>query len=95
MVFAAHEAWGAVDNELSVAVEETQVQPLVREDPLEQEMATHSSILSWEILWTEEPGRLQLMGCQRADTTEQLDNNRFIHFLEAYVATDPFAYNWV
>ena len=39
MVFAAHEAWGAVDNELSVAVEESQVQPLVREDPLEQEMA--------------------------------------------------------
>ena len=35
---------------------------LSREDPLEEEMATHSSILAWEILWTEEPGGLQSMG---------------------------------
>jgi len=35
------------------------------EDPLEEEMATHSSILAWEILWTEEPGRLQPTGSQR------------------------------
>ena len=35
------------------------------EDPLEKEMATHSSILAWEILWTEEPGGLQSMGPQR------------------------------
>ena len=38
---------------------ETQVQFLVREDPLEKEMATHSRILAWKIPWTEEPGRLQ------------------------------------
>ena len=76
-------------------MQETQVQSLGQEDPLEKEMATHSSILSWEILWTEEPGRLQLMECQRTDTTEQLDNNRFINLLEAYVATVPFAYNGV
>ena len=38
--------------------QETQVQSLGREDPLEEEMPTHSSILVWEILWTEEPGRL-------------------------------------
>ena len=44
---------------------ETRVQYLVREDPLEEEMATHSSILAWEISWTEEPGRLQSMGSQR------------------------------
>ena len=37
---------------------ETWVQPLDREDPLEKEMATHSSVLTWEIPWTEEPGRL-------------------------------------
>ena len=37
------------------------VQPLGGEDPLEKEMATHSSILDWEIPWTEEPGRLQSM----------------------------------
>ena len=40
------------------AMQETQVQSLGWEDPLEEEMASHSSILAWEILWTEEPGRL-------------------------------------
>ena len=40
------------------AMQETQVQSLDQEDPLEKEMTTHSSILAWEILWTEEPGRL-------------------------------------
>ena len=40
------------------------VQPLGREDPLEKEMATYSSILGWEIPWTEEPGGLQSMGSQ-------------------------------
>ena len=44
---------------------ETLVQPLGREDPLEKEMATHSSILAWRIPWTEEPGRLQSMELQR------------------------------
>ena len=44
---------------------ETQVQSLGREDPLEKEMATHSSIVAWKIPWTEEPGRLQSMGSQR------------------------------
>ena len=44
---------------------ETQVQSLGREDPLEKEMATHSSILAWRILWSEEPGRLQSTGLQR------------------------------
>ena len=43
----------------------TQVQSLGWEDPLEKEMATHSSILAWEILLTEEPGRLQSMELQR------------------------------
>ena len=50
------------------AVQETQVSPLVREDPLEKEMATHSSILAWEISWTEEPGRLQSMESQKNQT---------------------------
>ena len=43
---------------------ETFVNSLGGEDPLEEEMATHSSILAWEIPWTEEPGRLQSMGSQ-------------------------------
>ena len=45
--------------------QERQVQSLDREDPLEEGMATHSSILAWKIPWTEEPGRLQSMGMQR------------------------------
>ena len=44
---------------------ETRVRPLGREDPLEKEMATHSSIHAWKIPWTEEPGGLQSMGLQR------------------------------
>ena len=46
-------------------VEETQVQSLGRKDPLEEEMATHSSTLAWKIPWMEEPGRLQSMGSKR------------------------------
>ena len=48
------------------AMGETWVRPLGWEDPLEEGMATHSSILAWEIPWTEEPGGLQSMGSQRA-----------------------------
>ena len=47
------------------AMQETRVQSLDREDPLEKEMATHSNILAWEIPWMEEPGGLQSMGLQR------------------------------
>ena len=52
-------------------VQETRVRSLGWEDPLEKEMATHSSILAWKISWTEEPGGLQSMGLQRG-TTERL-----------------------
>ena len=51
---------------------ETQVRVLGWEDPLEKEMAIHSSTVAWKIPWTEEPGRLQFMGLQESDTTEQL-----------------------
>ena len=47
------------------AVKETWVQSLAWEDPLEKEMATHSSIIAWEIPWMGEPGNLQSMGSQR------------------------------
>ena len=47
------------------AVLETRVRFLCRDDPLEKEMATHSSILAWRIPWTEEPGGLQSVGSQR------------------------------
>ena len=46
------------------SVRETRVQSLGQEDPLEKVTATHSSILAWRIPWTEEPGRLQSMGCK-------------------------------
>ena len=49
---------------------ETQVRSLGREDPLEKEMVTHSSILAWRIPWTEKPGGLQSMGRKESDTTE-------------------------
>ena len=48
---------------------ETQVQSLGWEDILDKEMATHSSILIWEVSWTEEPGRLPSMGSQESDIT--------------------------
>ena len=49
------------------AVQETRVQSLGQEDPLEEAMATHSSILAWRIPWTEEPGGLQSIGLQRVE----------------------------
>ena len=51
------------------AMQETQVPSLGLENPLEKEMATHSSILAWRIPWTEEPGRLQSMAWQKSDMT--------------------------
>ena len=57
------------------AMQETWVQFLGWEDPLEKEMATHSSILAWRIPWTEEPSRLySTWGRRESDTTEQLTN---------------------
>ena len=49
------------------AMQETRVESLGREDPLEKGMATHSSILSWRILWSEEPGGLQSIGHKESD----------------------------
>ena len=55
------------------ATQETWVQSLGREDPLEKEMATHSSILAWKIPWKEKPGRLHSpCGPKESDTTERL-----------------------
>ena len=54
------------------AVQETHVQSLGQEDPLEKEMATRSGILAWRIPWTEEPGRPSPWGRKESDTTERL-----------------------
>ena len=51
-------------------MQEMQIWSLGQKDPLEEEMATYSSILAWEIPWTEEPGGLQSLGLQESDTTE-------------------------
>ena len=51
---------------------ETYVRSLSQEDPLEKEMAAHSSILAWRIPWMEELGGLQSMGCKESDMTERL-----------------------
>ena len=57
------------------AMQVTPVQSLGQEDPLEERMATHSSVLAWKIPWTEEPGGLQSMGLQKLDMTEQLNHH--------------------
>ena len=51
-------------------MQDTWARSLGQEDPLEKGMATHSSILAWKVLWTEEPGGLQSMWSQESDTTE-------------------------
>ena len=61
------------------AVQETWVQSLGWEDPLEKEMATHSSILAWEIPWTEEPGGLQSTGSQKVRHDLQLSTHTSRH----------------
>ena len=52
-----------------LAMQETQVQSLGRKDPLEDEMATHSSVLAWRIPWTEDPNGLQSTGSPKSDMT--------------------------
>ena len=56
------------------------------EDPLEKEMATHSSILSWRIPWTEEPGGLQSMGLKESDTTEAAERTHL--WIQIWIETE-------
>ena len=58
-----------------LAMQETRVQPMGWEDPLEKEMAPHSSTLAWKIPWTEEPGSYSPWGRKESDTTERLHLN--------------------
>ena len=70
-----HKTWASLVAQAEknlLAVQETQVQSLGWADPLEEGMATLSSIPAWRIPWTEEPGELQSWGCKESDTTEQL-----------------------
>ena len=59
------------------AMQETWVRSQGQEDPPEEGMATHCSILAWKIPWAEEPGELQPMGCKELDTTEVTDTFTF------------------
>ena len=56
-----------------------QVPSLGWDDALEKEMAAHSSVLAWEIPWTEEPGGLQPTGCKELDTATRLNNRTSFH----------------
>ena len=64
------------------AMQETWVQSLGWEDPLEKEMAIHSSILAWRIPWTEEPGRLQSTGLQRVGPIRMTDTKVMLKMLQ-------------
>ena len=70
------------------AMWETWVRSLGREDPLEEEMAIHSSILAWRIPWTEEFGGLQSMGRKESDMTERL------HFTYRFITGSPLVARW-
>ena len=63
------------------AMQETQVWSLGQEVPLEKEMATDSSILAWNIPWTEEPGMLELCSQKESEKTERLNHSRRGHFM--------------
>ena len=66
-------------------LQEKPVQSLGQEDPLEKDLATHSSILAWRIPWTEEPGGLHSMGLQELDTTWRLNHHVGISFLNLWI----------
>ena len=78
---------------IQLPMQETWVLSLGREDPLVKEMATHSSILAWRILWTEEPAGYSPLGCNESDTTYQLNNNNF--YLSQQMATQCYFIPWM
>ena len=72
------------------AMQETRIQSLGWEDPLEMEMATHSRIFSWRIPWTEEPGRLEYMGSQRVGHDRVTNTLTFTLSYEQWKSTEGF-----
>ena len=79
--------------------EETQVPLLDRDDPLEEDVANHSSILAWRIPWIEEPGGLQSMGSQRAGCNQSdlacTHDVPFSSCLQSFPASGSFPMNWL
>ena len=76
------------------AIQETWVQSLGHEDPLEKEMTTHSSILAWETSWIEKPGRLQSMGSQSWTQLSDFTFTFHFHALEKEMATQSSVLAW-
>ena len=76
-------------------MQEMQVQSRDQEDPLEKEMATHSSILAWEIPWTEESGGLQYIGSQRLRHDLVTKQQQQQHFLLKYYSTHTHTHIWI
>ena len=72
-------------------MQETWVRSLSREDPLEKEMATHSSILAWRIPWTEDPGGLQSMGYPQGRKESDMTERLHFHFplLKGHLPSEP------
>ena len=77
------------------AMWEIWVQSLGQEDPLEKEVATHSSIVAWRIPWTEEPGRLQSMGSQRVRHDRATNTHTHTHTRKVHVAATEVSYKIV
>ena len=67
-------------------MQETQVRSLGREDPLEEEVTTHPSVLAWEVPWTEESGGLQSMGSQRVRHDLDKQKSQFLQFAQGLEA---------
>ena len=99
-------SWVAQWSRVHLPVQETWVRSLGQEDPLEKEMATHSSILAWRIPWTEEPGELQSMGSQKVrhnSHTQHIHTHNCMRYLcfwihvnrRSVVRTDVCACTWV
>ena len=72
-------------------MQETRILSLGSEEPLEEEIATHSSILTWRIPWTEEPGGLQSVGHKESDTTEWLSMHEGEGSQDVWSACAPFS----
>ena len=68
------------------------IQSLSQEDPLEEGMATHSSILAWRIPWTEEPGGLKTLGCKESDMTEETEHTCIYVCVYIYTHTHTYRY---
>ena len=84
---------GGSDGKCLPAIQETQVQSLSQEDPLQKGMATHSSIVAWRITWTEEPGRLQSVGLQGVGPDLVAEHTHTHTHTHTYTHTHTFPLN--